>query len=295
MANEIKVIGPQPSSTVYAIATLDRSQLVADQVNEAAVPMVTADWGNYVIPLVETPEGSNYYYADLPAWMLGSRWDVSAYLQSGSEPHPSVDTFLGGQLISESGLLAAQIAAGVLATYDQYTTIVTTTSSRERVELLLAAATSAINRYCNLIYTAEDRTEFQSGTGFNFVTIGARPLSITSVTINPESADPVVYDGSEFGFTDYGTIYWKLGGTFPVGFRNVKVIYRTYGVVPYDLMMACILVAQALEGRTDSEALVSEKTVDKVKIKWADLGDFSDPTFGPARNLLAPFRRAVLI
>ena len=293
MANELKIVGPGPNETCYCVATLDRSTLVADQINEAAVPMVVAEWSNYVIPLVETPAGSNYYFGDIPTFMLGYRWDIAAYMQSGSSPEVG-DIFLGGQLVNESGLLAAQVAAGVLATYDQYITIVTTTSPRERVELLLAAATNAINRYCDLIYTAEDRVEYQSGSGFNFVTVDARPLSITDVTVDPDG-DPVVYDGSEFSFTDFGTVYWKRGGTFPVGFRNVKVTYVTYGVVPYDLMMACILVAQTLETRTDSDALVAEKSVDKIKIKYADVADFADPVFGPVRNLLAPFRRTVLI
>ena len=108
MANELKIIGPSPNGTVYAVATLDRSALVADQVNETTAEMVVEDWPNYVIPFTESPAGSNYFYADLPAFMFGRRWNIAGYLQSGSSPVPS-DIFLGGTDINEAGVLLGTV------------------------------------------------------------------------------------------------------------------------------------------------------------------------------------------
>lgn len=298
MATELVLSGATAGSTIYAILRRDSDEKVWSTVASAYVTFANADYANYDVVLTETPSNSRYWYASLPIGAEGVEINVNYYQQVGGSPSITNDLLLGGERISIEGTVSTTSTTNLI-TQAEYEAVVDTDASDDKLQFLIASATQAIFNYCGFVYTQETITEYLNGSGFNFLQLKARPLSLTAVTKDPEDNSPLVHSVTDFSWSEKGLLYFKPtanANAFDIGFRNWKVEYTSYGVVPADLKQACILVVQAMELNTASDQLISEKVVDGVKIRY-DIGfiDIANPLFGQARELLAPYRTFLCI
>lgn len=83
MSNEINYKYISTGQTIYFTLELYSSGAIWNGLS--LVTMVVADWGNYAMPLTETPAGGYRYIASMPSISAGS-YIARIYLQSGASP-----------------------------------------------------------------------------------------------------------------------------------------------------------------------------------------------------------------
>lgn len=210
----------------------------------------------------------------------------------------------GGEVYRWELTYQAVPAEGSLITYAEYVNYSGSAIAEARANVLIAAASAAVEAYCDRRFAvSETRTETLSGNGFNYLELDAVPVSITSVTLNPEATVPTTITVGDVAWDARGSLYFRPDASqstytvWPEGYRNVRVVYTTASTVPDDVKAAVAYVVQGMEYTLDPDGLVLTKTLGAGTVKWKDpIGlDLDNPIFSHARNLLAPHRRVCCI
>jgi hypothetical protein len=190
-----------------------------------------------------------------------------------------------------------------LDTFKVYANIGSTDeSSDEKIELLLQAATRAIQNYCgrSLLYGVV--AEVRNGTGRCRFRVRTLPVaSLTSVIFNYGDSDAETVLGSQFKFdAETGEIELKWDATtvtgqyFPRGFQNLQFNYvGGYATVPEDLQVACCAtVARIFNQSKRDTGLTSERIGDysyTVGESQASI-DFNNDLFADLKEVLNRYK-----
>lgn len=111
MANEVDIALNETGLTLYALVySKSNPRQVVIQATGALENYLTANRGNYDIPMTETPAGSRHYYGDMPVAVRGT-YSIHIYQQAGASPAES-DTKKGADEIAWTG---TAVEADVLA------------------------------------------------------------------------------------------------------------------------------------------------------------------------------------
>ena len=86
MAAEIQYRHDQTGETLYGILMDPTDGTHWDFTNSAWDAMVVADWGDYDIPMTETPVSSYKYVADMPAVAANIVVELQIYRRLGGSP-----------------------------------------------------------------------------------------------------------------------------------------------------------------------------------------------------------------
>lgn len=127
---------------------------------------------------------------------------------------------------------------------------------------LIAAATAAVNKYCDRDFEWAERTEYHDGRGLDWLYVKNAPITDSSGVETRDTTDLTVWDdiGRDYEDLDkvdsddmviadpeHGLIRFVNGESLSDGVQNVKVVY--YGGykaadIPQDVRQACILLVQ---------------------------------------------------
>lgn len=304
MATELRVIGAATGSIIYAVISRDSDEQVWNVSGTAFEVRNTVNWADYVIALSETPAGSRIWYGDFPTQISATgNYHVDYYKQAAASPDWSKDDILGSETLYSDGSSITDepiVGRGLISVAD-YKAQVTTSRTDQQLQTLITMATAAIESYCNRTLMSEaSKSEYLDGNGLGYLQLKGVPETILSATEDPEATSPTTLDVNDLSYTADGVLYWRPDAsqrTFTPGVRNYLVTYSTTAVLSADIKLATILVVQELERMTDSDALVSEKAVGDVKVKYGApvYADLSQPVFSEAVGLLAPYRHFACI
>jgi len=294
MSLELRIIGPTAGTTVRAVISRDSDEKVWSVSTSAWVTRVNADYATYGVTMTETPASSTIFLGDMPSGIAtGTRCHVD-YYDAGATLTFN-DVLLGGEDIYPDGTSPAAASSDMLASLAEFKTIraISGNDDDDKYTMLLQMATSAIEDLCNTRFTANTLTEFYDGSGFNYLKLRSAPASITSLTMNPYGTPEVITVG-DLAWTAGSYLYFKPSATlhsgFSEGYQNFKVIYESLASAPWALKMACILVAAAMETKSDTDISVTEKSIGDVKIKYDfAFADSTDPIYSDAMSLLRPY------
>lgn len=136
----------------------------------------------------------------------------------------------------------------------------TGTGHDDTLDMLIDAASEAIESYCRRSFGVTAHVEYHDG-GHDRIVLRHRP--VTALTGLWDDLAREFSDSSEITSDDYvldsdlGILHLDAG-TFAEGIRNVKVSYSAgYSTIPDDLSQACILLAAAWfnQGRAGGDGL----------------------------------------
>ncbi len=85
MAGEIIVPSTIPGLTTYSLV-LNSVGKIAQLTDRTLVAYVTANRGNYDIPLTQQGTASGIYLGDFPLWLPAGVYSIFTYSQSGANP-----------------------------------------------------------------------------------------------------------------------------------------------------------------------------------------------------------------
>jgi hypothetical protein len=109
------------------------------------------------------------------------------------------------------------------------------------LQRLLTAVSTCMQNWMNRTIPSAPYTETRDGSGSDTLCLGNTPITaVTSLVVNgiPQVASS---DGSQPGFVFSDSAVYLIGSRFPVGRRNVQVVYTAgFATVPVDLAQACI-------------------------------------------------------
>jgi hypothetical protein len=122
-------------------------------------------------------------------------------------------------------------------------------------QVYLDSASSIIDDYIGYSAIANDYDEYLNGSGIDSIQLSAKPITeITSITVEGVSIDPSEY------YSD-GEFLYCNSGVFPVGTRNVHVVYKAgYTSIPNLLMLTCIRIAALLLSESGGNIGVNSKS-----------------------------------
>ena len=160
----------------------------------------------------------------------------------------------------------------------------------DQLDLLIAAASEAVERWCGCAFASAEATEHYDGGGHDRLVLRRRPVTAVAGLWDDTARD--FDDASEIAGDDYvlemdAGIVRLLRGSFGDGVRNVKITYTAgYGTIPDDLAQACILIAASWfnQARGGGEGLRSQAVAGVAR----QFAEASMPD--SVRRLLAPFR-----
>ena len=117
------------------------------------------------------------------------------------------------------------------------------------IDLLIPAASEAIERSCRQRFAETEREDYFDGGGLSRLVLQHRPVSsVASVwdDVNRDFAADTLLDESDYVVDLARGIILLRSGAFADGIRNVKVSYVTnYDAVPSDVAQACIMLTAA--------------------------------------------------
>lgn len=108
------------------------------------------------------------------------------------------------------------------------------------IEILINAASNAIETYCRRTFKANTYTDIKDGTGNTKLILKNYPIkSITSLKIYDSLVTDFTFEG------DNGIVYRKSG--WPLDEKNIEINYTSgYDVIPDDIELACIYLIKSL-------------------------------------------------
>jgi len=136
------------------------------------------------------------------------------------------------------------------------------------LDLLIPAASEAIENFCGRRFNEEAYTEYYDGGGYSRLVLTHRPVeSVAGIwdDVNRNFTDDHLLDADDYVLDSDRGLIQLLSGSFTDGVRNVKVTYTAgESSVPTDVAQACIMLtaawfhrgreaADGLEGRTVAE------------------------------------------
>lgn len=102
---------------------------------------------------------------------------------------------------------------------------ISNTNSDSLLTSMLAAASGAIQRYCNRNFQNTTVTENYNGSGTYALFLNQRPITgVTSVVINGVTI-PRQPDINAYGWTFDNNCLYLVGGYFQMGIQNISVTY----------------------------------------------------------------------
>jgi hypothetical protein len=149
--------------------------------------------------------------------------------------------------------------------------MITATDDDGRIDALLAQVTDFFHVYARRNFLSATLTQFYNGNGSRVLNLRRYPVSaVTSVHENLD--EPRVYGASDllvantdYDFNSANGILYRFGGTWPSGWKTVKVVYTGgYATIPGDLERAAIevIAAKMEKGRTRSYHVTAESHQD---------------------------------
>lgn len=141
--------------------------------------------------------------------------------------------------------------------------------------VLLDAASTIVERYCNRKFLSTAYTETRSGNGMRFLLVNNPPMTaFTNIAVVDDDGTSTDYASTNFRYNEEGLIRPDPEGDlerFPLGFQNLVVTYTGgFATIPEDVQEAVIQVAVALAA---TRGLLSAGTDPSMKSET--LGDYS--------------------
>ena len=162
------------------------------------------------------------------------------------------------------------------------------------IDLLIPAASEAIERLCRRRFASADHTEYHDGGGKDRLVLEHRPASAVSGVwddLDREFSSDTKLDADDFVLdSDRGLLILRTG-TFADGVRNVKVTYTAgYSETPDDVTHACIMLAAAWfhRGREAADGL-DARSVAEMSQRFA-----SETMPEAVRQILLSYREHVI-
>lgn len=160
----------------------------------------------------------------------------------------------------------------------------------ELIDLLIAAASEAVERFCRRRFAETAYTEYHDGRGRNCIVLKRRPVSAVSGVW--DDLDRVFPEATKLEEDDYVSdmdrgLVVLPSGTFADGVRNVKVVYTAgYSEIPDDVGQSCIMLAAAWfhRGREGADGL-DARTAGEVSQQFS-----ADPMPEDVRRILLSYR-----
>jgi uncharacterized phiE125 gp8 family phage protein len=117
------------------------------------------------------------------------------------------------------------------------------------IDLLIPAASEAIEKFCGRRFGQASYTEYRDGEAADRVVLRERPVTlVTAVWDDPDRDfdDDSRLDADEYVLEPESGIVRLRYGSFADGVRNVKVQYTAgYSAIPQDLAQACLMLVAA--------------------------------------------------
>ena len=298
MSNELNVTFPTAGASLYAILRRVSDGQVWDAGSAAFEAWADGSIGDYDIPL--TSQGGDLYAADLPAAIpLATRLRVLYYEMAGASPATADLVIQSRDATAQELTLPAAATAtptgGALITVAraQQLLALAAVSSAVLTPLILAAS-EAVENECDRKFTPQTLTETYDGDGTNSLLLDNYPVaSVTSVTITDDDDVATVILGAEFRIdSKTAEIQFKPSSTadytaFPVGFRNVSVVYVVSAAIPEAVQQAVAETVSALYFHGTRDMGLSMEVMGSYT--WS-AGAATAAMPGSARALLAPLR-----
>lgn len=178
---------------------------------------------------------------------------------------------------------------------------ITDNSEDVQIDQLTQAVTAFVENYCRRSFASATHTETYDGLGKDFLLVRNIPVtSVTSIHIDPArtfGASTLVDSSTYVVNATSGKIQLinqtdnilVTGGLFPVGIKNVQVIYvagyANTAAVPWDLKMGAMRWASALRLSRTAAGIRSE-TIGQHSVTYAA----GDAVPDAAKALLANYR-----
>ena len=137
----------------------------------------------------------------------------------------------------------------------------TGTTYDDVIDLLIPAASEAIERFCGRRFGQSSYTEYHDGGGKDALVLAQRPVASVSGVwddVNRNFSDDFLLDADEYVVDTARGLVVLRNGAFSDGVRNVKVTYTAGdSSVPTDVAQACIMLVAALfhRGREAADGL----------------------------------------
>ena len=166
----------------------------------------------------------------------------------------------------------------------------TGTTYDDVIDLLIPAASEAIENSCGRRFGQESYTEYRDGNGHTRLVLAHRPVSSISGIwddLNRNFSDDFLVDSDDYVLDSDQGIVLLLSGTFADGVRNVKVTYTAgESSVPTDVAQACIMLVAAWfhRGREAADGL-NGRTVAEVSQRFAQ-----ESLPEPVRKMISAYR-----
>lgn len=172
------------------------------------------------------------------------------------------------------------------------------------IELLVAAASRIIEKWCRKSLLEAETTEVRNGDGTNRLILKRTPVDPTSMAVVITMGDDVqttyTFDQDDL-FIEAGTgiIQFKYNSTaeilyFPEGFQNVSITY-TAGYadddMPEDIQEACAELAANMYSMQKNDPRVFQERLGEWGTMYVQQGIRSMPDY--IKELLAPYRTQV--
>lgn len=127
---------------------------------------------------------------------------------------------------------------------------------------LIAAASDAIEKYCDRVFTSAAYIEKRNGNGLAEITVHNPPIvSLTQVIITDSAENTETIAATEFRYdADTGRVVFKPTNSstyilFPIGQLNIQIDYTGgYATIPASVQEACVEAVKTLHGQTNKKA-----------------------------------------
>ena len=162
------------------------------------------------------------------------------------------------------------------------------------IDLLIPAASEAIEKFCRRRFASADYTEYHDGVGRDRLVLKHRPASTVSGIwddLDREFPNDTKLGADDFVLDSDRSLVILRTGTFTDGVRNVKVTYTAgYSETPDDVAHACIMLAAAWfhRGREAADGL-DGRSVAEMSQRFA-----SETMPGAVRQILLSYREHVV-
>jgi len=306
MASEIALAGVTSGSTVVVWIRRDADEYIFNNtLNTFGVYSdVTRDTGAYDVTLTEQGT-SEYYTADFPTDITtAGLYNLAFYSRTGGSAPYDYEFETAGSLNWSGSAEEGAIVGLNWVTATQYKTFkgITDTSLDAWLTQTIPQVSVALNRYLDRTIKQTAHTKvFRGKRGCLGLNVAEYPItSITSVTFDYLSDNAEVVDGGEFYANEVGTLRFNTNSADARYFNSpfIKVVFVAgYSTVPQDLQLAALLVLQSFEHQSDSEQLITEKSIKDIKIKYGTplMADMNDPIFGNAKAILDGYKGESLV
>jgi hypothetical protein len=152
----------------------------------------------------------------------------------------------------------------------------------DRIGYFINIVSEFVDSYCNREILQGVHTEYHDGPGDSVIMLNQAPVASNptpTVFVDPDhewSADDKVAE-DDWWIDETAGELWRKDGVWPLGRRNVRVIYTAgYTTVPYDLQLSVFEAVAYLRSRQEGKLWgISSKTLAETSVTRFEL-DFPE-------------------